>query len=177
MKMRLGAATLVLGLLVALPGYSQKKSPVALPDDARIAPIKYGDMDTAVTLNPAEQVAFLMVSSIWRLEERCYDKDSGVGRTVALGELVKGTKLKDGETAALSVNPARDSNYTYDVILVGDFCLVKAIPRNPAWGGAFALIGTPKGFGNTCYYNPKGQDLARALKVTEMGYGGNGFIR
>ena len=48
-----------------------------------------------------------MAHSIWRLEERCYDKDSGLGRTAALGELVKGIKLKDGETAALSVNPAR----------------------------------------------------------------------
>jgi hypothetical protein len=176
MKTRLWA-TLVLGLLMAFPGYGQNKSPVSLPDDAVIAPIKYGEMETTGTLSPAEQVAFLMASSIWRLEERCYDKDSGLGRTAALGELVKGIKLKDGRTAALSVNPARDSNYTYDVTLVGDFCLVRAIPRNPAWGGAFAFIGVPKGYGNTCYYNPKGQDLARALKVTEMGYGGDGFIR
>lgn len=177
MKMRLGAVILVVGLLFALPAFSEAKSPVSLPDGAVVAPIKYGEMETGVALNPAEQVAFLMVHSIWRLEEQCHDKDYGLGRTVALGELVKGTKLKDGETAALSVNPARDTNYTYDVILVGDFCLVRAIPRNPAWGGAFALIGVPQGFGNTCYYNPKGQDLARALKVTESGYQGNGFTR
>ena len=177
MTIRLGAVILAFGLLIALPAFSQAASPVSLPDGTTVAPIKYGDSETPVTLNPAEQVAFLMVFSIWRLEENCLNKDSGLGRTAHLAELVKGMKLKNGNTAALSVNPAKDSNYNYDVILVGDSCLIRAVPRNPSFGGAFALMGAPKGFGKNCWYNPKGQDLARALKVTESGWEGNGFTR
>lgn len=150
--------------------------PVAIPDGTKVSAIKYGDDETPVTLKPAEQVAFLFVNGLWGLQEECLDKDSGLARLCSLVELLRGPKTKDGRTISLSVNPVKDTNYRYEVMTIGDYCVIRALPRVRDIGG-FAMVGSPRGFGGTMYFDPKGGDLANAKKVTEMGYQGNGFRR
>ena len=165
-------------LLFAQPLVAQSQGAVTLrvpvPDGTKVSPVKYGDSETAVDLKPAEQVAFLFVNGIWMEEQKCLD--FGVGRLVTLGELIKGVKAPSGEILGLKVTPARDTNYTYDMILIGEDCIIRAIPRVKGIG-AMAIVGTPKRMGKNFYYNPEGADLARAQTVTEMGYSGDGFMR
>jgi len=169
----------ILILLFAFPMFIQAqsagKSPVSVPADLKNITVKYGD-DTPVTLKPAEKVAFLFVYGIWGLEGNCFDSDMGVGRLCTLAELVNGVKTKGGETLGLKVDPAQDTNYSYDVILIGGDCLIRAIPRS-AGLAAFAMVGTARRSSGNFYYSSKGPDLTNAIKLTEYGYEGRGFRR
>ncbi len=178
MKTSLWAALTVVACLLLAPSvFSQDiKLPVPVPDGTKVMPVKIGDSETPVDLKPAEQVAFLFVSSIWNLEQRAVDKDMGPGRLCTLGELIKGVKDPGGNVFGLKVTPAKDSNYRYDLLIVGQHAIITAAPRVKGIG-SFAMVGAARGFGNTMYYNPDGPDLTRAQKVTEMGYEGDGFSR
>ncbi len=168
---------IITGLLLAqsLSIQAQGKSPISVPAGTTVNPVKFGE-DQEVVLKPGEQVAFLFICGIWGLEDRCLDKDFGPGRLFPLRDLVQGVKAPDGGVIKLSVDPFKDTNYRYDVMVVGDECVVWATPRVPGLG-AFARIGSPKSLNASFYYNPKGADLTRMEKLSEYGYGGNGFLR
>ncbi len=121
-------------------------------------------------------MAFLFLYGIWNIESRCLEADTGIGRLATLGELVKGVKTPGGEVLGLSINPVKDTNYSYDLMIIGNDVVIRANPRAPGLGG-FALVGSPKRILGNFYYNPKGGDLAKAIKLSEMGYGGDGFVR
>ena len=181
MNAHLGRALVVFGLLLAYPvlGHAQDNgsSPVSVPEGTTVNAIKYGgENPTSADLKPAEQVAYLFVEAFWGLERNCVDKDSGVGRLCSLAELVKGVQAKSGRTLGLTEDPARETNYRYDVTIIGDDIIIRAFPRGQGLG-AFAMVGSPKGFGGNMYFNPTGPDMIRATKVTERGYEGSGFRR
>ncbi len=171
------AAAAILALQsVSLPAQGALKLTVPVPDGTTVQPVKYGDEQPAVTLQPAEQVAFLFVYGIWNLENRLLDKDmGGIGRLASLRELVKGVQT-DGGVVGLSADPAKDINYGYDVLVIGRDCVIRAIPRKPGLS-ALALLGSPERMMGNFYYSPGSSDFAKGQKVTEMGYGGNGFVR
>jgi hypothetical protein len=165
---------LVVCLSVAPSLSAQRKSPVTVPDGTRVSAIKFED-ESAVDLKPEEQVAFLFVSGIWNLEGRCLEPDV-LGRLATIRELVTGVKTPVGETLGLSISPVKDTNYNYDLTIIGPDCLIRANPRVAGLGG-FALMGSPKRVMGDFFYNPKGGDLSAARKLGEMGYGGSGFVR
>jgi hypothetical protein len=171
--------TVILALVLAVGGAALAagagKSPVSVPPDTKLMTIKYGD-DTEAKLKSEEQVAFLIVYGIWNLEDACLD-ESGAGRLCTLEELARGVRTQGGGTIGLKVDPGLDTNYTYDVTIVGDSCMIRAVPR-VAGLGAFGMAGSLLRGGSNFYYNPKGPDLvAGTVKLTEYGYEGNGFRR
>jgi hypothetical protein len=178
MPSKLGPAIVVVLLALPVLGHAQAsgKSPTAVPDGTTVSPLKYGELETEITLKPEEQVAFLLVNDIWRLESECLDKDMGIGRMCSINELMNGVKTGGGTTIGLTVNPGRSANYRVDLILMGDFCMVRALPNKPNLG-AFGVAGSVKRAMGELYYNPNGADLAKAERVTEMGYSGDGFKR
>ena len=167
-----------LASLIVAPSFAEetRRSPVSVPDGTTVSPVKFSDEEPAVTLKPGEQVAFLFVYGIWNLESQCLDADMGIGRLATLRELVAGVKTAGGGTFGLSVNPVKDTNYSYDVMLIGNTCVIRATPRVKGLG-AFALVGSSKRIIGDFYYNPKGADLTKAIKLSEMGYSGGGFVR
>jgi hypothetical protein len=164
------------GLLVSQVLSAQAKSAVVVPQGTTVSPMKFSDEQPAINLEPAEQVAFLFVNGIWGLEGRSLEKESGLERLCTLRELISGVKMPGGEILGLSVNPVKDTNYNYDVLIIGEDCLIRALPRVKGLG-SFAMLGSPRRVFGTFYYNPDGPDLTKAVKVTEMGYGGDGFVR
>ena len=169
---------LVIAALIVAQSVSAetRKSPVTVPDGTKVQAVKLEGNDAEVTLSQEEQVAFLFLYGIWNLESRCLDKDNGIGRLATLGELVKGVKTPGGETFGLSINPVKDTNYSYDLMLVGTDVVIRANPRARGLGG-FALVGSPNRIMGNFYYNSKGGDFTKAIKLSEMGYGGDGFVR
>lgn len=180
MKTRSGYAILLMALILASPIFGQAKgrSPVKVPEGTIVNPILYGDDKTQVVLKAEEQVAFLFLYSIFQIEEKCFDKDSGLGRLASLEELVKGVELANGTTVGLTEDPARDTNYRYDMIIIGTDCIMRALPVAPGLGG-FAIVGTFMKFAarSTMYYNPEGADMPQASKIVERSYSGRGFSR
>lgn len=177
MHIRPGYVLAGLCLMLVVPAMVQAgTSTVFVPGGTKVAELKYGDQETVLTLQPAEQVAFLFVYGIWGLEQDCISADSGVGRLCTLAELVKGVKAPDGSTLGLAVNPVKDTNYFYDVILIGSDLVIRAIPRVRDLG-AFAMTGSGKRFSGNLWYTPKSADLTKAVQLTQFGYDGNGFKR
>lgn len=174
MQGRKWVLALVICLSLAPSLFAQRKSPVTVPDGTRVQAVKFED-ESAVDLKPEEQVAFLFVYGIWNLEGRVLEEDV-LGRLATMRELISGVKTPVGETLGLTVNPVKDTNYNYDLTIIGTNCLIRANPRVAGLGG-FALMGSPKRIMADFFYNPKGGDLAAARKLSEMGYGGNGFVR
>lgn len=178
MTKQVGRIVMVLGLLLSYSLVCQAQaavSPVSVPTGTTVDAIKYGPDDTPANLKPAEQVAFLFLYGMWALESDLADTSNGVGRLCTLAELVKGVKMPTGFSPRLSVDPAKDTLYRYDVTIIGDTCIIRALPRDRTLAG-FAVVGAPKGFSHNFYFNPNGPDMTRALKITEMGYSGDGFI-
>jgi hypothetical protein len=167
---------MVLCLVMALPlAAFAAPSQVTVPDDTKISTLKIDD-DTQVTLKPAEQVAFLFVYAMWGLENECNDKDMGIGRPVSIDELVKGVKGEAGQVIGLSLSPRKDTNYNYDIIIVGKDVIVRAISRVKDLG-SFAYAGTAGRMSGNFWFNPNGPDITKAVKFTEYGYEGHGFRR
>jgi hypothetical protein len=69
---------------------------------------------------------------------------------------------------------SKDTNYNYEILIIGADCVIQAVPRVKGLGG-FAAIGTPSRL-PAFYYTPNG-DKAKAVKLIEMGYEGVGFRR
>jgi hypothetical protein len=67
-------------------------------------------------------------------------------------------------------------NYRYGVEIIGQDCVITALPQHEGLGG-FAYVGSPVGMHGNFYYNPKGSDLTQAKVLGEMGYSGKGFTR
>ena len=177
MHTRPGYVLASLCLMLVLPAMAQAgPSTVSVPDGTKIAELKYGDQESVLTLQPGEQVAFLFVYGIWGLEQDCISADTGLGRPCTLAELVKGVKSPGGGTLGLTVNPVKDTNYFYDVIVIGSDMVIRAIPRVRDLG-AFAMMGSGKRFSGNLWYSPKSADLTKAVQLTEYGYEGNGFKR
>jgi hypothetical protein len=167
----------LLGLMLVLPVMAQAApSTLTVPADTKVSDVKYGDDETVATLKPEEQVAFLFLYAMWGLEGDCLDKDNGIGRLATLGELIKGVKAGSGFDLGLSVNPVKDTNYSYDLIIIGQDCLIRATPRVKNIG-ALAITGSATRMAGNFYYNPNGPDLTKAVKLTEYGYSGKGFKR
>jgi hypothetical protein len=176
MRIRLGHVLALLCLLLVSAAVAQAApSPVFVPDGTRISELKYGDEETALTLQPGEQVAFLFVYGVWGLEQDCFSADSGVGRFCTLAELVKGVKAPGG-TLGLAINPVKDTNYSYDLTIIGSDLVIRAIPRVRDLG-AFAMTGSGRRSIGNFWYSPKSGDLTKALQITQYGYGGSGFRR
>ncbi|HTO20889.1 MAG TPA: hypothetical protein VMQ10_00285 [Spirochaetia bacterium] len=171
------AAGVIALAIQAFPLQAQAlKQTVVVPDGTTVPPVKTGDDQPAVTLEPAEQVAFLFVYGIWNLENRLLDKDmGGTGKLASLRELVKGVKTEGG-VQGLAVDPAKDINYGYDLVLVGRDVLIRAIPRKPGLS-AFAMVGSPERMMGNFYYVAASADFARGVRLTEMGYSGSGFVK
>jgi hypothetical protein len=177
MRIRLGHLLALLCLTLVLPAMAlAAPSTVTVPDGTKVGEVKYGDEETVATLKPAEQVAFLFVYAIWGLEQDCLDKDMGIGRIATLGELIKGVKGSSGQVVGLSVSPVKDTNYNYDIIIVGSDCLIRATSRVKDLG-SLAMVGSPTRMAGNFYYNPNGPDITKAEKLTEYGYSGKGFRR
>jgi hypothetical protein len=173
---RTAVLALLFAVLAASLAAGAGTSPVSVPQDTTLMTIKYGNDDTEAKLKPEEQVAFLFVYGIWNLEDRCLS-DSEVARLCTIEELVKGVSNQGGEMIGLTVDPNLDTNYSYDIAIVGDSCMVRALPR-VAGLGAFGMAGSLRRGGGTFYYNPTGADLIRGtVRLTEYGYEGSGFGR
>ena len=121
-------------------------------------------------------MAFLYVYGLWFMEQDCLDGDSGVGRLCTLRELITGVKTPDGGVIGLSVNPVKDTNYNYEIMIIGDSCLIRATPRVKGLVG-FAVLGSPRRSFGSVYYSPDGADMTRAVALIEMGFDGKGFRR
>ena len=130
MNVRLGHVPAILCFMLVLSAMAQAApSTVTLPEGTKVMDVKYGDDETVATLKPEEQVAFLFVYAMYGLEGDCLDKDNGIGRLATLGELIKGVKAPTGFDLGLSISPVKDTNYNYDIIIVGRDCLIRATPR------------------------------------------------
>ena len=176
MRIRLGHVLGILCLMLASPAMAQAApSPVSVPDGTKLAELRYGDQEAVLTLQPGEQVAFLFVQGIWGLEQDCISAGVGLGRLCTLAELVKGAKAPGG-TLGLSVNPVKDVNYFYDVIIIGSDLVIRAIPRVRDLG-AFAMTGSGRRSTGNLWYSPKSADLTKAVQLTQYGYEGSGFRR
>jgi hypothetical protein len=125
---------------------------------------------------PAEQVTFLYVCGLWFVESDCLDKDSGPGRLCTLREPIMGVKTPGGQVIGLSVNPVKDTNCNYEIMIIGDSCVIRAIPRVKSLVG-FATLGSPKQASGNFYCSIDGVDMTRAVKLIEMGFSGDGFRR
>jgi len=176
MQIRPGHLCAVLCLLLAPALAYAAPAPVLVPDGTKVSELKWGDDEAVLTLQPAEQVAFLFVYGIWGLEQDCISKDMGVGRPCTRDELARGVKTPGGGTLGLSVNPVKDYNYTYDVIIVGSDLVIRAIPRVKDLG-AFAMTGSARRSIGNFWYSPGSADLSKAVQLTQYGYEGNGFRR
>lgn len=178
MNARRYRALVIAGLLLALAplAWAQAKSGVSVPAGTKIMPLKYDEEQPAIELKPEEQVAFLYVYGIWSLEQDCLDADMGIGRLSTLGELINGVKTPDGRVLGLSVSPVKDTNYRYEIMIIGQDCVIQAVPRVKGLGG-FAMLGSPRRMIGTFYYSAAGTDMTKAVKITEMGYEGDGFRR
>ncbi len=168
---------LVLLFTSFLHGQADARSGIGIPPGTSVDTLKYGDVSgPVVKLKPEEQVAFLFVSAITDLEGKCLNKFfGGPGRLCSLADLVKGVRTNGG-ILGLSQDPIRDSNYHYSVTIVGQDCLILAVPRRAGLGG-FAYVGSPGGMNGDTYFNPGGADMSQAKKLGEMGYSGQGFRR
>jgi hypothetical protein len=175
MNARLWQVCLIVSLSCILSPFAQAQ-PVSVPDGTTVMPLKYAEDQPALELKPAEQVAFLYVYGLWFMESDCLDKDSGLGRLCTLRELITGVKTSYGQVIGLSVNPVKDTNYNYEIMIIGDSCLIRATPRIKGLGG-FATLGSPRMSSGSFYYSPEGADMTRAVKLIEMGFQGNGFRR
>lgn len=171
-------AGLVLMAVFPVAGQTNGNGAVAVPAGTKVDTIRFSDeAQTEAHLSPAEQVAFLFVYGIWQAEEQCSSGRSGIGRFCSLPELVAGVTLKSGNSAGLTTDPSRDSNYRYSITNIGNYCIITALPARPNLG-AFAVVGTGGNFASADYYlNPAGTDLSRAQKLSELGYSGRGFRR
>ena len=178
MNARLWQVCLIASLFLTLSPFvqAQDKLPVPVPAGTTVSPLKYAEDQPALELKPAEQVAFLYVYGLWFMEQDCLDKDSGLGRLCTLRELITGVKTPSGQVIGLSVNPVKDTNYNYEIMIIGDSCVIRAIPRVKGLCG-FATLGSPRLSVGSFYYSPDGADMTRAVKLIEMGFGGNGFRR
>ena len=99
-----------------------------------------------------------------------------MGRLCTLGELINGVKAPGDRVIGLSVTPVKDTNYRYEILIIGQDCVIQAVPRVKGLGG-FAMLGSPRRMVGTFYYSAAGADMSKAVKVTEMGYEGDGFRR
>jgi hypothetical protein len=168
---------IIVGLLLGLSSFAQaqNKSLVSVPAGTTVMPPKYAEDQPPLDLKPEEQVAFLYVYGLWFLEQDCLDKDMGLGRLCTLGELIRGVQTPGGRVLGLSVTPVKDTNYRYEILIIGSDCVIQAVPRIKGLGG-FATLGSPRMSSGSFYYSPGG-DLTQAVKLIEMGYEGNGFRR
>jgi len=171
----------ILGFLLMYPVWNlivQAAAPgVAVPAGTKLNTLKYSDISgTAVELKAAEQVAFLFVYGMQNLESNCVSTFfGGPGRPCSLDELVKGVRGKSG-TIGLNTDPAQDSNYKYRLEVIGQDCVITALPQRAGLGG-FAYVGSPGGMHGNFYYNPNGADMTQGKLLGEMGYSGKGFTR
>ncbi len=169
-KAVLGAALLGLNCSGRLAAQAPK---VKLPYGTTLEPLQIGQRKIA--LEGAAAVAFLFVANLADEESQCTSKFfGGPGRLCTLRELVTGIKAGSG-VIGLSRDPAQDRNYRYQLLLIGEDCLILARPRR-AGLPEFAFIGNPK-FNGDFYYIPAGRDLQHAEKVDGRGYSGAGFKR
>jgi len=168
----------IAGLLLALApfAHAQNKSAVSVPAGTKVMPLRYAEDQPAIDLKPEEQVAFLYVYGLWFLEQECLDADMGVGRLCTLGELINGVKTPDGRVLGLSVTPVKDTNYRYEIMIIGEDCVIQAVPRVKGLGG-LAVLGSPRRSAGSFYYSSFGTDMTRAVRIIEMGYEGDGFRR
>jgi hypothetical protein len=165
----------VLCLVLVLPAMANAgPSTVSVPDGTRVSELKYGD-EEVLTLQPAEQVAFLFVYGIWGLEQDCISADMGVGRLCTLGELARGVKAASGGTLGLAINFVKDTNYNYDLFIIGSDLVIRAIPRVKGLG-SFAMMGSGRRSSGNFWYSPSA-DLTKAVQLTQYGYEGDGFRR
>jgi hypothetical protein len=171
----------ILGLLLTYPIWSrivQAAAPgITVPGGTKINTLKYNDTSgTVVELKPAEQVALLFVYGMEGLESDCVDTFfGGPGRPCSLDELLKGVRGKS-RTIGLNTDPAQDLNYRYKLEIIGQDCVITALPQREGLGG-FAYVGSPYRLHGNFYYNPTGADMTQAKVLGELGYSGKGFTR
>jgi len=180
MTMRHRRFAAILGLLLTSPIWcrvAQAAAGVAVPAGTQLSTLKYNDpAGTVVQLKPAEQVAFLFVYGLQNLESNCLSTFfGGPGSLCSLDELAKGVRGKNG-IIGLNTDPAQDSNYQYKLEIIGQDCVIRAMPQHAGLGG-FTYIGSPSGMNGNFYYNPTGADMIQAKRLGEMGYSGKGFTR
>ena len=156
MSARLCRTLFIVGLLLGLGtlALAQNKSLVSVPAGTKIMPPKYAEDQPP---------------------QASLEKDSGLGRLCTLGELIRGVQTPDGRVLGLSVTPVKDTNYRYEIMIIGNDCVIQAVPRLKGFGG-FAMLGSPSRSLGSFYYSSSA-DMTQAVKLIEMGYEGNGFVR
>ena len=167
MSARIFRTLVIVGLLCGLAwaAQGQNKSLVSVPAGTTVMPPKYAEDQPALDLKPEEQVAFLYVYGLWFLEQQCLDKDMGVGRLCALGELITGVKTPAGGVLGLSLTPVKDTNYRYEILIIGEDCVIQAVPRVKGLGG-FATLGSPRRSSGDFWFSATG-DMTRAVKLVD----------
>jgi hypothetical protein len=160
----------------AAAGGGGAASPGGLPAESTVE-AKYAD-GTPIPFKLPEQVAFLFVHNIGSLEkDPCMRY---LQRLCSLDELVQGVKGRPGGEKGLKRNPARETDYSYQVTFFGEpyqtaaRYQVEAIHRQPGLGG-FLYISDRRGFSNF-YYNANGAATTKDKKLGEYGSTGDGFV-
>jgi hypothetical protein len=123
---------------------------------------------TVIPLKREEQIAFIFVQAIRKLEDDCRWH---AAEPCTLDALVRGPKSKD-ETplGKLKFDPnATDPNYSYKVVPEVDNWRVWANPRRPGLGGFYVRI-------FSTYYNPAGPATENDKEINEAGIGGDDFL-
>mgnify|MGYP001151426832 CR=1 FL=1 len=92
--------------------------------------------------------------------------------TAAGGGQVLGEVLR--RVIGLALDPRKDTNYNYEIMIFGDSCVIRASPRVKGLVG-FVTLGSPRLSSGSFYYSPDGADMTRAVKLIEMGFDGKGF--
>lgn len=149
-------------LLLGATAWAKPTAGIAFPKGTQLQ-ASYANNE-APKWKPEEQVAYLLVYSIHSLEKRCHED---LGRYCTLAELVKGVPGKDGRVIGLTVDPARDVNYSYAVTDVAGDYKTTATPKKPGLGGFLDDTGTMGGI----YYDPSGPATRKSRELTGNGWG------
>lgn len=144
--------------------------PPTVPTGTKLFPSYTSGSKNYVDLKPPERVAYLMLLSIRKLEQRCNDE---LDHYCTLPELVKGVQGSkqafNGPLIALTVNPACDIHYRYDVKLMAGGWQLTIEPLSTGLGGFLDDETEPPGMG--IYYNPSGIATKHSRKLNGNGWG------
>ncbi len=145
-------------------------APPAVPTGTRLFPAYESGSKDYVPLKPPEGVAYLMLLSIRKLEQRC---DEELSRYCTLPELVQGVQgskqAMNGSIIGLNVDPACDTHYSYAMAKVMGGWRLTIEPRQSGLGGFLDDEGAPPGTG--IYYNPSGAASKTSHKLNGNGWG------
>lgn len=129
------------------------------------------DDGSPLNVKPQEEVAFILISDISNLQN--IPCQLNLNRFCSLAELVKGVKT-DSRVEGLTVDPAQDKDYHFNLTITGETFQVAAVPTRPALGG---WLYVKQEFGSDCYFNPHGPATTKDKKIGDFSVFGGNFER